>query len=331
MLGAGGSGKAAASVPSFLGSRALGGTCLEDKAPLGNASSAVGTQARARAGRCWRTRGRGEDSCAAMPRAPRGGAPPAVPGLSGPPGGSGAGGGREEDEAEGRGPSRRPAVAESERAAGASAPPQEVATGSARGGGAGRRGAGLGAQVRRGDPDRAARGFAMRGPLPTARAGRAWGLRRRGRATPASAGAARRAGVPAPGARLCARPEPGAPRAQGGGCSRAGVGLGDHPGAPGPGSGGAEPVPGRQPPIGAPGAGEPSRPPGPLPGRRAAVTAMPGVERGAGRGAVARRRRGRARLSSSGTDRGEEPAPGPGAFGLFVCERLVPRARSLRE
>lgn len=103
------------------------------------------------------------------------------------------------------------------------------------------------------------------------------------------------------------------------------------PGAPGPGRGGAEPVPGRQPPIGAPGAGEPSRPPGPLPGRRAAMTAIPEVGRGAGRGAVVRRRRGRARLSSSGTDRGEEPAPAPRAFGLFVCERLVPRARSLWE
>ena len=244
-----------------------------------------------------------------MPRAPRGGAPPAVPRLSGPPGGSGAGGGREEDEPEGRGPSWRPAIAESERAAGASAPPQEVATGSARGCGAGRRGAGLGAQVRRGDPDGAGRGFAMRGPLPTARAGRAWEPGRRGRATPASAGDARGAGVPAPGARLCAGPGPGAPQAQGGGCSRAGVGLRDHPGAPGPGSGGAEPVLGRW----------------------AAVTAMPGVARGVGRGAVARRRRGRARLSSSGTDRGEEPPPAPGAFGLFVSERLVPRARSLRE
>lgn len=266
-----------------------------------------------------------------MPRAPRGGAPPAVPRLSGPPGGSGAGGGREEDEPEGRGPSWRPAIAESERAAGASAPPQEVATGSARGCGAWRRGAGPGAQVRRGDPDGAGRGFAMRGPLPTARAGRAWEPGRRGRATPASAGDARGAGVPAPGARLCAGPGPGAPQAQGGGCSRAGVGLRDHPGAPGPGSGGAEPVLGRHPPIGAPGAGEHSRPPGPFPGRWAAVTAMPGVARGVGRGAVARRRRGRARLSSSGTDRGEEPPPAPGAFGLFVSERLVPRARSLRE
>lgn len=128
-------------MPSFLKEAALlGGTCLEDKAPLGNAFGAVELKPAARR-QVLADPGPREDSCAAMPRACGGALPPARRPCIGP-GGSGAG------EDVGRRMRRRrpepPAVAESEQAAGASAPPRKSRQGSARCGGAGAAGRGPG-------------------------------------------------------------------------------------------------------------------------------------------------------------------------------------------